>query len=60
MHPNKENFSDGVALILIRWTALQLAIEMEWAGPYTAQKAEDLHFSLVDYFEKGIDSMGEE
>lgn len=53
MHPNKKNFIDGLELILNKWTALRLAIEMEWGGPYTAQKAQDLHYSLVDYFENG-------
>jgi len=54
MHPNKKNFYDGLKIILDRWTALQLAVEMEWAGPNTEQKAEDLHFSLMDYIEKGM------
>lgn len=55
MHPNKRNFVEGLHIILKRWTALQLAVDMDLGGPNTAQKAEDLHYSLVDYVEKGID-----
>lgn len=53
MHPNKQNFIEGLSIILKRWTALQLAIEMEWGGPHTVEKAQDLEDSLIDYFEKG-------
>lgn len=54
MHPNKRNFMEGLQIILKRWTALQLAVDMDLGGPNTAQKAEDLHYSLVDYIEKGM------
>lgn len=54
MHPNKRNFVEGIGIILKKWTALQLAVEMEWAGPFTSQKAVDLEESLIDYFEKGM------
>lgn len=53
MHPNKRNFAEGMELILKKWTALQLAIDMEWGGHTTAEKALDLEDSLLDYFEKG-------
>lgn len=57
MHPNKQNFVNGLQLILDKWTALKLAIEMEWGGPFTAQKAQDFHYSLIDYFEKGLQTL---
>lgn len=53
MHPNKQKFLRGFHLIFQRWTAFQLAIQMDWGGPNTAAKAEEFQLALQDYFEKG-------
>lgn len=57
MHPNKANFIEGLSIVMKRWTALQLAVEMDWGGPYSSEKAKDFEESLADYFEKGSFSL---
>lgn len=53
MHPNKLNFVEGLDLVLERWVAFKMALEMEWGGHGTAQKAQEFKEGLVDYFERG-------
>lgn len=55
MHPNKANFLEGLSIVMKRWTALQLAVEMQWGGHNAAEKAKDFEESLADYFEKGFE-----
>ena len=53
VHPNKQNFIDGLDLIFGRWVALRMAVEMEWGGHDSAEKVEQFKQALVDYFDKG-------
>lgn len=53
VHPNKQNFIDGLDLIFGRWVALRMAVEMEWGGYDSAEKVEQFKQALVDYFDKG-------
>ncbi|WCJ18373.1 Pre-rRNA-processing protein TSR2 conserved region [Euphorbia peplus] len=43
-------FQEGIYLILSRWSALQLAIENEWAGRDSHLKAQDLATSIFSWF----------
>ena len=43
-------FEEGVRLVLGRWTALALAVENEWGGPASAQKAEQLLADVLQWF----------
>ena len=51
IHPNKLNFIEGVDLILNDWTALKLAVQMEFAGEDTHEKARWLRKVIVDHFD---------
>lgn len=51
IHPNKLNFIEGVDLIFNDWTALNLAIQMEFAGEDTLEKARWLRKVIVDHFD---------
>lgn len=53
IHPNKLNFIEGLSLVLERWVALKMALEMEWGGHDTARKSDEFKAALVDYFERG-------
>ncbi|RKP15185.1 Pre-rRNA-processing protein TSR2-domain-containing protein [Piptocephalis cylindrospora] len=53
-HPNQVLFAEGVRLILGSWTALNLAVEMDWSEDGLAEEkfewlADDV---IVDYFSK--------
>lgn len=50
---NRGNFAYGLHLVLRRWPALRMAVEMEWAGPDSAAKAQQLEASLLEYFDRG-------
>ena len=52
VHPNKVAFGEGVSLILYSWTALRLAIEMEWGGIDSVNKRDWMIEVIVDYFDK--------
>jgi pre-rRNA-processing protein TSR2 len=43
-------FEEGIRLLLQRWTALCLAIENEWGGPSTTEKAEYLYQDVLTWF----------
>lgn len=51
IHPNKLNFIEGVDLIFNDWTALNLAVQMEFAGEDTLEKAKWLRKVIVDHFD---------
>ena len=51
IHPNKLNFIEGVDLIFNDWTALKLAVQMEFAGEDTQEKARWLRKVIVDHFD---------
>ena len=43
-------FEEGTALIFSRWTALELAVENEWGGRNSRQKADELIAEALDWF----------
>ena len=43
-------FEQGVELVLSRWTALQLALDQQWGGANTAEKAQQVFEELLDWF----------
>lgn len=51
MHPNKLNFIEGVNLIFDSWTALTLAVQMEFAGEGTQEKAVWFRKVIVEHFD---------
>ena len=48
----RELFEEGVALIFERWTALCLAIEQQWGGQCSGEKAQDLYSEVLHWFGK--------
>ncbi|XP_010259056.1 PREDICTED: pre-rRNA-processing protein TSR2 homolog isoform X2 [Nelumbo nucifera] len=42
--------SEGISLLLSRWTALQMAIENEWGGKDSRQKSEQLAADIFSWF----------
>ncbi|GJP34672.1 hypothetical protein CLOM_g19085 [Closterium sp. NIES-68] len=42
-------FREGVRLVFARWTALQLAVENQWGGGRSAEKAQLLQADLVHF-----------
>lgn len=40
-------FEEGVRLVFSRWTALQMAVQNEWGGRSSAQKAQQLAVDVV-------------
>lgn len=55
-HPNKLNFIEGVDLIFDSWTALTLAVQMEFAGEDTLEKSRWLRKTIVEHFDAGKES----
>ena len=43
-------FEEGTALIFSRWTALELAVENEWGGRSSRQKADELIAEALEWF----------
>ena len=43
-------FEDGTALLFSQWTALELAVENEWGGRSSRQKADQLIAEALDWF----------
>ncbi|KAF7817851.1 pre-rRNA-processing protein TSR2-like protein [Senna tora] len=43
-------FNEGIALVLYRWSALRAAVENEWGGRDSRQKAEQLGTDLLSWF----------
>ncbi|KAF3786144.1 Pre-rRNA-processing TSR2-like protein [Nymphaea thermarum] len=48
-------FSEGIHLILSRWTALRLAVENEWGGRTSRQKFDNLVVDLISWFTSSKD-----
>ncbi|PJF19583.1 hypothetical protein PSACC_00592 [Paramicrosporidium saccamoebae] len=53
IHPNKRNFIEGLHIIFDRWVAFRMALDMEWGGHDTSDKAQQFKEGLVDYFDRG-------
>ena len=47
---SKSHFEEGLDLILSKWTALQLAIDQEWGGHNSTEKAQYMADELLDWF----------
>ncbi|KAL6005239.1 hypothetical protein ACLOJK_005801 [Asimina triloba] len=47
--------SDGLWLVLSRWTALQMAVQNEWGGRDSRQKLDQLFSDVVSYFRDSKD-----
>lgn len=45
-------FEEGVRLIFAKWTALALAVENQWGGGNSKEKAELLYQDCLDWFYK--------
>lgn len=43
-------FSEGISLVLSRWSALQMAIENEWGGRGSRALAEQLGSDIFSWF----------
>lgn len=52
MHPNKANFVEGLRIILTSWHTFRLAVENEWGGHQSGEKAEWFLQSLVEHFDE--------
>ena len=46
----RRHFEEGVNLLFSSWTALCLAIDNEWGGPTSRQKAEQLYQDVLCWF----------
>ncbi|KAF4349063.1 hypothetical protein CsatB_030952 [Cannabis sativa] len=49
-------FSEGIGIVLYRWSALQLAVENEWGGRQSRQKAQQLHSDIFSWFTRSTSS----
>ena len=47
---HRRQFEEGVNLLFSSWTALCLAIDNEWGGPASRQKAEQLYQDVLCWF----------
>jgi pre-rRNA-processing protein TSR2 len=45
-----QQFPEVTRVIFSRWTALSLAVENQWGGPRTQQKADDMLQETLDIF----------
>lgn len=48
----RPQFEEGVQLILSKWTALELAVEQEWGGRQSGDKAENMLDELLEWFDR--------
>lgn len=46
----KPLFEEGVSLLFQRWTALQLAVQNQWGGSKSVEKANELILDVIDWF----------
>lgn len=46
----KPLFQEGVTLLFQRWTALQLAVQNEWGGSSSKEKAQALLEEVIEWF----------
>lgn len=42
--------SEGIGLVLSRWSALQLAVDNEWGGRSSRLKADQIHSDVLSWF----------
>ena len=49
---HRPQFEEGVKLLLTKWTALQLAVENQWGGRDSRDKAEDMYDEILEWFYK--------
>jgi len=50
---SRENFIRGVSILFkTKWTALKLAVDMQWGGHDSEDKRDWLINVIVDYFDK--------
>lgn len=49
---HRPKFEEGVQLLLTKWTALQLAVENQWGGRDSRDKAEDMYDEILEWFYK--------
>ena len=45
-------FEEGVSLVFRRWTALLLALEGQWGGPSSNDKAQAIYEETLEWFYK--------
>lgn len=48
----KAGFEEGVGLVFSQWTALCLAVEEQWGGPESEDKANYLIDEVIQWFYK--------
>lgn len=58
--PCRALFEEGVSLILKSWTALALAVEHEWGGSGSSQKADQLRADIIEWFYNGREHWADE
>ncbi len=46
----RPQFEEGMSLVFRRWTALLLALEGQWGGPTSGDKAQALYEDALDWF----------
>ncbi len=51
-HQYREAFEQGVSIVFSKWTALNLAVENEWGGPYSKDKAQQFIVDTLHWFYK--------
>lgn len=50
--PTKSAFEEGIFLVMSKWTALMLAVENQWGGASSKEKADDLKQEIIEWFYK--------
>ncbi len=51
-------FEEGVKLVFSKWTALALAVENQWGGANSVEKADILYRDCLDWFYKNRGASG--
>jgi len=49
-HKLIESFKEGVSSVFRQWTALELAVDQRWGGPYSQMKADNLLTKVIELF----------
>ena len=52
MVASRSIFEEGVLLVFKRWTALCLALDGQWGGSSSADKAQTIYEETLDWFYK--------
>jgi hypothetical protein len=51
IHPDAERyFTAGLESVFRQWTVLELAVQNQWGGPASAEKAATLHMEVLNLF----------